>query len=78
MMEKTEAEERKKTRRYGFAGMSLEKRRAIASLGGKAAHEQGRAHKFTSEEAQAAGRKGGMISKRRRRVEVPVNMGQVL
>ena len=74
----TEREE-KKTRRYGFAGMSLEKRRAIASLGGKAAHAQGRAHKFTSEEAQVAGRKGGMISKRgRRKIEIPANMGQVL
>lgn len=48
----------KKSRR-GFAGMSLEKRREIASKGGKAAHEQGTAHRFTSEEAREAGRKGG-------------------
>jgi len=45
--------------RRGFASMDLEKRRIIASRGGKAAHEKGRAHVFTSEEAREAGRKGG-------------------
>lgn len=49
----------------GFASMSPEKKREIASLGGKAAHALGTAHKWTSEEAQAAGRKGGKISRRR-------------
>jgi len=49
----------------GFASMSTEKEREIASKGGKAAHAQGTAHKWTSEEAQAAGRKGGSISRRR-------------
>jgi uncharacterized protein len=49
----------------GFASMSPEKKREIASKGGKAAHAQGTAHKWTSEEAQAAGRKGGSISRRR-------------
>ena len=39
--------------------MDEEKRRQIASKGGKAAHASGRAHEFTSEEARAAGRKGG-------------------
>lgn len=39
--------------------MSPEKQRAIASKGGKAAHEKGTAHQFTSEEAKIAGRKGG-------------------
>jgi general stress protein YciG len=43
----------------GFAAMDAAKQRAIASKGGKAAHESGRAHEFTSEEARAAGRKGG-------------------
>jgi hypothetical protein len=33
--------------RRGFASMTAEQRRAIASLGGKAAHAAGRAHKFT-------------------------------
>lgn len=43
----------------GFAAMPPEKQREIASKGGKAAHESGRAHEFTSEEAAEAGRKGG-------------------
>ena len=43
----------------GFAGMDVEKRREIARRGGKAAHAQGRAHRFTTEEARAAGKKGG-------------------
>jgi len=33
--------------------------REIASKGGKAAHAQGVAHEFNSEEAREAGRKGG-------------------
>lgn len=49
----------------GFASMSNEKKREIASLGGKAAHAMGTAHTWTSQEAQAAGRKGGAISRRR-------------
>lgn len=44
--------------RQGFASMSLEQRRRIASLGGKAAHAQRTAHEWTSEEAMHAGRKG--------------------
>ena len=43
----------------GFASMDQEKQRMIASQGGRAAHEQGTAHEFSSEEARAAGRKGG-------------------
>jgi general stress protein YciG len=43
----------------GFAGMDEEKRRQLASEGGKAAHESGNAHEFDSEEAREAGRKGG-------------------
>jgi hypothetical protein len=39
--------------------MDEAKQREIASKGGKAAHEKGTAHEFTSEEARAAGRKGG-------------------
>lgn len=46
----------------GFASMSPEKQREIASKGGKAAHAKGTAHQFTSEEARIAGRKGGMAS----------------
>ena len=47
------------TSRRGFASMSSEKQREIASKGGKAAHDKGTAHEFTSEEAREAGRKGG-------------------
>lgn len=46
-------------KRRGFASMTEEKRRRVASLGGRTAHQMGRAHTFTSEEAQQAGRKGG-------------------
>ncbi|HEV7236615.1 MAG TPA: KGG domain-containing protein [Ktedonobacteraceae bacterium] len=55
----------KKGRGRGFASMTVEKKREIASKGGRAAHALGTAHKWTSEEAQAAGRKGGSISRRR-------------
>lgn len=44
----------------GFASMDQEKQREIASRGGKAAHDKGTAHEFTSEEAKEAGRKGGI------------------
>ena len=46
----------------GFAAMDPEKQREIASKGGRAAHESGNAHEFTSEEAREAGRKGGEAS----------------
>ena len=50
----------------GFASMDRAKQREIASKGGKAAHQTGTAHEWTSEEAREAGRKGGMASHRRR------------
>lgn len=43
----------------GFASMDQDERKRIASKGGKAAHEQGTAHEWDSEEAREAGRKGG-------------------
>lgn len=43
----------------GFGSMDPAEIKAIASLGGKAAHAKGTAHKWTREEAQAAGIKGG-------------------
>ena len=46
----------------GFASMDRSKQRDIASKGGKAAHQKGTAHEWTSEEAREAGRKGGMAS----------------
>ncbi len=50
--------------RRGFAAMSPEQQRRIASEGGRASHESGRGHRFSTEEARAAGRKGGQISRR--------------
>ena len=47
--------------------MDRSKQREIASKGGKAAHQKGTAHEWTSEEARDAGRKGGIASHRRRR-----------
>lgn len=49
----------------GFAGMSPEKKREIASKGGRAAHALGVAHKWSSEEAKRAGKIGGTKSRRR-------------
>lgn len=43
----------------GFASMSKEKQREIASKGGKAAHRAGTAHEWDSQEAANAGRRGG-------------------
>ena len=50
----------------GFASMDRVKQREIASKGGRAAHQKGTAHEWTSDEAREAGRKGGMASHRRR------------
>lgn len=47
----------------GFASMDRAKQREIAAKGGRAAHKQGVAHEWTPEEARAAGRKGGMVSR---------------
>jgi len=48
----------------GFAAMDKERQRQIAQKGGRAAHERGTAHQFTSDEARRAGRKGGEIVSR--------------
>jgi len=47
------------TRNRGFASMDAERQREIARKGGRAAHEKGKAHEFTTDEARSAGRKGG-------------------
>ncbi|WP_426492536.1 KGG domain-containing protein [Hymenobacter sp. 102] len=49
----------------GFAAMDAATQRRIASEGGRASHLSGRGHRFTSEEARAAGRKGGQASRTR-------------
>lgn len=50
----------------GFAAMNPERQREIAREGGRAAHQSGNAHEFTSEEAREAGRKGGQASSKQR------------
>ena len=50
--------------RRGFAAMSPDTQRRIASEGGKASHASGRGHRFSADEARDAGRKGGLVSRR--------------
>jgi general stress protein YciG len=57
----------KQTSNRGFAAMDPEYQRQIARDGGRIAHERGVAHKWTSEEAREAGRKGGQNSRGRSR-----------
>ena len=59
----------------GFASMDRAKQREIASKGGKAAHQKGTAHEWTSEEARDAGRKGGIASHQRRREQASTPSG---
>jgi general stress protein YciG len=61
-----EAEESAPKSKRGFAAMDLEKRREIASKGGRAAHALGKAHHFTGDEAREAGKKGGNAVSRNR------------
>jgi len=51
----------------GFAAMDEQRRREVASLGGRIAHARGRAHRFTPEEARKAGQKGGSQINRNRK-----------
>jgi general stress protein YciG len=60
----------------GFASMDRSKQREIASKGGKAAHQKGTAHEWTSEEAREAGRKGGMASHRRKQQQQGGDSGE--
>ena len=59
----------------GFASMDRAKQREIASKGGKAAHQKGTAHEWTSDEARDAGRKGGLASHKRRREQLMAGSG---
>ena len=56
-------------RARGFAGMDPERRREVSRAGGRAAHAAGTAHRFTSDEAKAAGRKGGVARRERMAAE---------
>ena len=53
------ADATKHSKPRGFAALTPERQREIASLGGRAAHAQGTAHSFTPDEAREAGKKGG-------------------
>jgi hypothetical protein len=61
------ATDRKPASQRGFAAMERDKQRAIASKGGKAAHEKGTAHEFTPDEARQAGKKGGEVVSQNRK-----------
>jgi general stress protein YciG len=49
-------------KKRGFAAMSKQKQREIASKGGKASHKKGTAHEWDSGEAKRAGGLGGAAS----------------
>jgi general stress protein YciG len=68
-MSDTNADENapKKKLRKGFAIMNPEKQKEISRMGGKAAHQKGTGHQFTSEEARIAGRKGGIAAHQKRK-----------
>ncbi|MBC7469905.1 MAG: conidiation-specific protein 10 [Ramlibacter sp.] len=61
----------------GFASMDPQRQREIASEGGRAAHERGTAHEFTSEEAREAGRKGGQARAENRSARQRASASQV-
>ncbi len=76
-MQENQRTEQQKSRR-GFAAMSPDKQREIASQGGRAAHQQGVAHEWSADEARAAGKKGGQVSGKRRSAGSEETRGQVL
>ena len=53
------------TQDRGFGSMPEDQQKDIASQGGEAAHEQGSAHEFDSDEATQAGQKGGKVAHER-------------
>jgi general stress protein YciG len=61
----------------GFATLSPEDLHAICRKGGKAAHEKGTAHSFTSTEARAAGKKGGAKHSKEHMAEIGRKRGKV-
>lgn len=52
----------------GFASLTPEKQREIASKGGRAAHQKGTAYEWTSFQAREAGRKGSQTRAHDRRL----------
>ncbi|HEV7331835.1 MAG TPA: KGG domain-containing protein [Flavisolibacter sp.] len=76
-MQENPKQEQQKSRR-GFAAMSPERQREIASQGGRAAHQQGVAHEWSTEEAREAGKKGGQVSGKRKMTEKDEDRGLIL
>ena len=64
-------------KKRGFASMDPEMQKAISSKGGKSAHAQGVAHQFSSDEARAAGRKGGQTTIARHRARKQAEAGVI-
>ena len=64
-------------RKRGFALLSPEARKAVSRSGGIAAHSVGTAHTWTSDEARAAGSKGGKTTHERRKAKDRVNAARV-
>ncbi len=69
IVEPRKTEEGAPRRKRGFAAMDPKLVSELASRGGKAAQRAGTAHRFNSEEARVAGRKGGMATGAKRRGE---------
>lgn len=61
----------------GFAALSVERRREIASQGGRAAHDSGRAHQYTQDTARQAGSKGGRRHSREHMAQIGRRGGMV-
>lgn len=59
----TEANAGQPAKKIGFAAMDPERQREIASIGGRAAHKSGNAHRFNSEEGRAAASKRRTMEK---------------
>lgn len=64
--------------RRGFAAMSPERQKEIASQGGRAAHQQGVAHEWNKNEARLAGKKGGQVSGIKRKATGRDNLDMLL
>ena len=68
--EKTAATAAKPRRPRGFAAMDRAIVSEIARKGGKAAHEAGTAHEWSTDEARVAGSRGGAATHAKRRARV--------
>jgi hypothetical protein len=65
-----ETQRKEKMKKRGFATLDKARLVEIARKGGQMAHEKGKAHQWTTEEAREAGKKGGIASGLARHKEV--------